>query len=168
MVLKLFEMVKLGSQDIKLNVTKVNVTKLLHQIVTDNIVEAESRQLKIDFNGDEKIYLNIDLDKICRVFNNLMSNAIKYADVNTNINVSIEQDAAGALIKFENKCSKFNKDDINNIFTRFYRGDKARNSSVEGSGIGLSIVKKIIELHNSTIWAEYNNNQICFWIRLRG
>ncbi|MSR91881.1 ATP-binding protein [Inconstantimicrobium porci] len=83
-------------------------------------------------------------------------------------NMTLKKDMNGALISFRNKCDNLTEDDVEHIFDRFYRGDKARNSSVEGSGIGLSIVKSIIELHNSSIWAELHDGEIWFIMRLRG
>ena len=91
-----------------------------------------------------------------------MDNAIKYTVDNGNIKVHLKEDEAGALIIFTNTCKNINKQNIDNIFDRFYRGDKARSSKVEGSGVGLSIVKKIIEIHNSNIWAELKGDEILF------
>jgi signal transduction histidine kinase len=169
MVLKLFELFKLSDKEIVLNKSDVNINKLLGQVITDHSGVAEGKNISIEYkNFESTITLNVDLDKICRVFNNLMSNAIKYSEKNQKIIVTLEKDAAGALISFRNKCKNINEEDLERLFNRFYRGDKARNSSIEGSGIGLSIVKRIIELHNSNIWAELNEDEIWFIIRLRG
>lgn len=169
MVLSLFELVKLNDKEIVLNKSDVNITKLLRQIITDYSGVTDEKNITIEYKAPHSpIILNVDLDKICRVFNNLMSNAIKYSEVNGNITVSLEEDEAGAVISFRNKCKNIKEEDLDALFNRFYRGDKARNSSVEGSGIGLSIVKRIIELHNSNIWAELHDDEIWFIIRLRG
>lgn len=169
MVLKLFELVKLSDKEMVLNKSDVNINKLLGQVITDHFGVADGKNISIEYNNSQStITLSVDLDKICRVFNNLMSNAIKYSEENENIIVTIEKEAAGAIISFRNKCKNINEEDLDKLFNRFYRGDKARNSSVEGSGIGLSIVKRIIELHNSNIWAELHEDEIWFIIRLRG
>ena len=169
MVLKLFELVKLSDKEIILNKNDVNINKLLRQVITDYAPIAEAKNIGIEYkNSQSTIILNVDLDKICRVFNNLMSNAIKYSEENENIIVTLKEDAAGAIISFRNKCRNINEEDLNKLFIRFYRGDKARNSSIEGSGIGLSIVKRIIDLHNSNIWVEQHDDEIWFIIRLRG
>ena len=146
MVLNLFELAKLGDKETVLNRSDVNINKFLMQIITDHSPIADGKNIRIEYkNCKNIIILNIDLDKICRVFNNLMNNAIKYSEENENIIVTLEE-----------------------LFDRFYRADKARNSYVEGSGIGLSTVKKIIELHNSNIWAELHDDEIWFIIKLRG
>lgn len=169
MVLNLFELVKLNDKEIVLNKNDVNINKLLRQVITDYSGATDEKNVSIEYkNSRSPITLNVDLDKICRVFDNLMSNAIKYSEVNGNIIVSLEEDEAGAVISFRNKCKNINEEDLDMLFNRFYRGDKARNSSVEGSGIGLSIVKRIIELHNSNIWAELHDDEVWFIIRLRG
>lgn len=71
-------------------------------------------------------------------FNNLMNNALKYTPENGHINIKLKEDEAGALICFSNTCVNISGEDLNNLFNRFYRGDKARNSKIEGSGVGLS------------------------------
>lgn len=169
MVLKLFEFVKLSDKEMVLDKSDVNINKLLGQVITDHSGAADGKKISIEYKNSQSIIsLNVDLDKICRVFNNLMSNAIKYSEENENIIVTLEKDPAGAVISFRNKCRNINEEDLDKLFNRFYRGDKARNSSIEGSGIGLSIVKRIIELHNSNIWTELHEDEIWFIIRLRG
>lgn len=169
MIFDLFELVKLGNKQESLNKCEVNVNKVLKQLVIENIPIAEEKNITMDFtDSKDSINLNIDLDKILRAFNNLMNNALKYTPENGHINIKLKEDEAGALICFSNTCINISKEDLNNLFNRFYRVDKARNSKIEGSGVGLSIVKKIIELHNSNIWAELNGNKIFFFIRLRG
>ncbi|NRT33013.1 sensor histidine kinase [Clostridium beijerinckii] len=169
MVLKLFEFVNISHKEIILNKSDVNINKLLGQVITDHLAVADGKNISIEYkNPQSTITLSVDLDKICRVFNNLISNAIKYSEENEKITVTLGEDTAGAVISFRNKCRNINEEDLDKLFIRFYRGDKARNSSVEGSGIGLSIVKKIIELHNSHIWVEQHDDEIWFIIRLRG
>lgn len=169
MVLDLFELVKLGDRDIVLNKSEVNINKLLRQIVMDYGPVAEEKNVSVKYDDcSQSISLMADVDKIGRAFNNLMSNAVKYCIDNTCINVKLEEDPAGALIYFKNKCDNITEDNLDDLFDRFYRADKARNSTIEGSGIGLSIAKNIIELHNSSIWVELHGNEIWFIIRLRG
>lgn len=169
MVLKLFDLVKLGDKENTLVKIKVNINKLIKQVVLDYSPLADDNGNIINTTyPKENINLNVDLDKICRVFNNLMNNAIKYSPRNQAINVILENDEIGAKITFKNKCTNLNEDDTEHLFDRFYRGDKARNSSIEGNGIGLSIVKYIVELHDSKIWVEFRNGEIYFILRLRG
>ncbi len=169
MVLRLFDLVKLGDKDIALFKRDANINKLIKQVALDYSPLAKEKDIVIDMMcPKESINLNVDLDKICRVFNNLMNNAIKYSPRNQVISIILENDEIGAKIIFKNKCSNLKEEDVKQLFDRFYRGDKARNSSIEGSGIGLSIVKNIVELHDSKIWAELINDEIYFILRLRG
>lgn len=169
MVLKLFDLVKLADKETVLDRRKVNINRLLRQVILEYFPIAEGKNIIIEYNAPEDtIILEVDLDKMCIVFDNLISNAVKYSKENEKVIVTLEHDDAGVLIHFKNKCINVNKDDLSNLFNRFYRGDKARNSSIEGSGIGLSIAKRIIELHNSNIWAELEDDEISFIIRLRG
>ena len=91
MVLNLFELVKLGDKETVLNRSDVNINKLLMQIITDHSPIADAKNISIEYKNSENIIiLNVDLDKICRVFNNLMNNAIKYSERNENIIVTLE------------------------------------------------------------------------------
>lgn len=169
MILRLFELVKLGDKEITLVKREASINKLLKQVVLDHSPLADEKAITIDITcPKESINLNVDLDKICRVFNNLMNNAIKYSPKNEVISIILEKDEIGAKIIFKNKCNNLKEEDVKQLFDRFYRGDKARNSRIEGSGIGLSIVKNIVELHDSKIWAELRNDEIYFILRLRG
>lgn len=169
MILKLFELVKLSDKDTTINKSDVNINKLLRQVITEYSPIADTKNIEIEFKDSQDIIvLNVDLDKICRVFDNLINNAIKYSKENEKITVTLKEDSSGALISFRNKCENVKEEDLDKFFNRFYRSDKARNSSIEGSGIGLSIVKRIIELHNSHIWTELHDSEIWFVIRLRG
>ncbi|MBE6072900.1 MAG: HAMP domain-containing histidine kinase [Clostridium butyricum] len=169
MILKLFELVKLSDKDTTINKSDVNINKLLRQVITEYSPIADTKNIEIEFKDSQDIIvLNVDLDKICRVFDNLINNAIKYSKENEKITVTLKEDSSGALISFRNKYENIKEEDLDKFFNRFYRSDKARNSSIEGSGIGLSIVKRIIELHNSHIWTELHDSEIWFVIRLRG
>lgn len=169
LIMKLFDFVKLSDKEVVLNKSDVNIDKLLRQVIMDYSTLAEEQKVTIKYKSPKDIIIqSVDLDKICRVFNNLMNNSIKYAEKDKIVQVTLKKEDFGSLITFKNKCTKITEDDLDMLFNRFYRGDKARNSSIDGSGIGLSIVKRIVELHNSNIWSELHDDEIWFIIRLRG
>ena len=96
-----------------------------------------------------------DPEQLRRVINNLISNSIKYLDKEQGfINIRIRDVGDFIQIEFEDNGKGISAKDLPYIFDRFYRADASRNSSTGGSGIGLSIVKKIIEDHGGKIWVN--------------
>lgn len=100
----------------------------------------------------KKIYKNIDKDMIIRVFENLISNAIKYSDGNCDI--KLKEDGR---MYFINKASKLDMTTVKKIFNRYYTVE----SIEKYSGLGLSIVRKLVELNDGKINAKYKNNELC-------
>ena len=148
---------KIDTNRIPYNFSKINVSDYFDDCVEDVGLELESKNIELSyFNYVDKDTLVIaDAEQIKRVINNIIGNSIKYLDkpkgylsirvrdVGDFIQVEIEDNGKGIAAK-----------DLPNIFDRFYRTDSSRNSSKGGSGIGLSIVKKIIEDHGGKIWAN--------------
>ncbi|MBL4931757.1 HAMP domain-containing sensor histidine kinase [Clostridium paridis] len=151
----LFEYSKLESKDIKLNKSEINVVEIIGQCLGE--LELESKNANIDFIRDfseEEIILNIDGDKIARVFQNIFTNAIKYSKKGSEVNIEIKESPSEVEFIVTNEYRELEKDKVNKIFERFYRGDASRNLKVEGSGLGLPIVKSIVNLHGGKVFVE--------------
>ncbi|NSA89377.1 signal transduction histidine kinase [Clostridium beijerinckii] len=88
-----------------------------------------------------------------QVFINLISNAIKFNNINGTVWVNISSDINSVIIKIKDNGIGIKKEDLPYVFERMYRGDKSRHK-IEGSGIGLTLVKKILTLHSGTIDVE--------------
>jgi signal transduction histidine kinase len=122
-------------------------------------------QFKKEFETS-KVNLNIDCNKIGRVFENLLSNAVKYGVEGTDISINLIESDKDVTIVFENEVTKETCEDTLKLFERFYRGDKSRNSQVSGSGLGLAISRNIVELHEGEIWAECENNMFKVYVKI--
>lgn len=165
LVNELFEYTKLTSNDFKLKKDKVNISMLLNQVVGENIINFIEKDIEVVLdNPYNKVYCNIDAIQILRVFENLLKNVEKYADLNSKFLVSLKVKDKSVIISFTNKCESMREEDLKYLFERFYRKDKSRNE--EGAGLGLAIVKRIIELHDGIIKAEKINDNIRFNIIL--
>ena len=104
--------------------------------------------------ADEDVMVIADAEQMKRVINNIISNSVKYLDKKKGIiNIRIKDVGDFIQIEIEDNGKGIAAKDLPNIFDRFYRTDSSRNSSQGGSGIGLSIVRKIIEDHGGRIWA---------------
>ena len=103
---------------------------------------------------DKDVVIIADAEQMKRVINNIIGNSIKYMDKKRGIiNIRIQDVGDFIQVGIEDNGRGIAARDLPNIFDRFYRTDASRNSSKGGSGIGLSIVKKIIEDHGGRIWA---------------
>jgi signal transduction histidine kinase len=99
----------------------------------------------------EPVEITADKDKLKQLLLNLLDNGIKYNKEKGKLKISLRQKDKNAEIKISDNGIGISQEDINHIFERFYRVDKARSREMGGSGLGLSIVKWIIDLHRGTI-----------------
>ncbi len=115
---------------------------------------------------DSEIVSEIDADKMVRVFENLIMNAIRYSIKPGEIKINLYKERVFSMVSISNKSEEISKDNLRKLFDRFYRLDKSRTASTGGSGLGLAIAKSIVELHKGSIWAEYQKGYITFYIKL--
>ena len=106
-----------------------------------------------------------DSKYIGRVLENLIGNAFKYAKKEGRIEVDIEEGEDKIKVRIKNTCDNLVEDDLKEVWTPFYRGDKARSS--EGTGLGLAIVKGILDKHGSEYGVELKGDQVEFSFTLK-
>ena len=163
----LFEYTKLSNRGIELNKSTISINNLLIQLTEEMLPIANEKQMDIIPNiPKDRIELQCDVQKITRVFENLISNAIKYNHENTPININLENNSNNVIISITNKSTDIKEEELPKLFDRFYRAEESRNSSTGGSGLGLAISKTIVELHSGTIWAELQGDIISFNVSL--
>jgi signal transduction histidine kinase len=135
--------------------------------VGEHVLFLSEKNIKVEIEcaKNELIY-EIDMQKFVRVIENLVKNAEKYSYKDTTIKIIMWDDEENIKLSFINAGHNINEEDLFEIFDEMYRIDKSRNAEIEGSGLGLPISKKIIELHGGRIWAECNDNKIKFNIEL--
>ncbi len=164
---ELFEYNKLSLPDVKMKNERVELGGLLSQLVGEYIPIFEKNQLKVQMHSPiEPIWVNVDIAKIVRVFDNLLSNAEKYSYKNSEVFVELQREKDKAVISITNTTDPIEFDELAKMFNKFYRVDKARTSQIKGSGIGLAIVKRTIDLHTGKVWAESIGNQLTIYIEL--
>ena len=153
----LFEASKMASGAVKLNMGKVDVIALLQQALAElhEKINNSSLIFKLKVPG-QKVYANLDGKKTWRVFENLINNILKYALPNTRVYIELVVEDHKIFITMKNISSYEMDFDNEEIFERFIRGDKSRNT--EGSGLGLSIAKSIIELQGGNLSIEIDGD----------
>ncbi|MDW8799972.1 response regulator [Clostridium sp. A1-XYC3] len=164
---ELFEYTKLSSSDISLELVEADVGSILTQILGEYAPVFETKGLGIiTYISDTKLPVKIDIEKIIRVFDNVLGNAEKYSSKPSDIIVRAYRNEDNIIISVSNKGKDIKKDKLDKMFEKFYRMDNSRSSKIEGSGLGLAISKKIVELHNGHIRAESNEDIVTINIRL--
>lgn len=144
------------------------MSELIMPIVNQMQSIAKQKNIKIVFEGASDIQLLVDVEFMSRTITNLIANAIKYGDENTSIKVSADVTASDqAYIAVNNKGRTIPRELHEKIFERFYRSETSRNIEPGGIGLGLSIAKSIIQIHNGKIWVESEPEKgTTFWISL--
>ncbi len=148
---------KIDANKIPYNFNKINVAQYFDDCVSELKVELDSRNIELGyFNyADKSSVIIADPEQLKRVINNIISNSVKYmsSDRKGIINIRISDVDDFVQFEIEDNGKGIAQKDVQYIFDRFYRTDASRNSAQGGSGIGLSIVKKIISDHGGQIWA---------------
>lgn len=163
---ELFDVARFNSEKIVLEKEEINLNLMLEQIADDFYPTLKEMNKKINFTSDEKTILYADPDKLSRVFNNLIKNAVNYSKENTDIDISILNKENQATVKITNKGKQIPKEKLDKIFEKFYRLDSSRTSKTGGSGLGLAIAKEIVELHGGRIYAESDMKETTFCVTL--
>jgi PAS domain S-box-containing protein len=151
---------KSNSRLLTLNLNNVNIVDVVKNIVDSVSDFIESKKLKIIFctNVEEKI-IACDIDKIERIMLNLISNAIKFSNQNGNIYVNVLNEGEKVEISVKDSGIGIERQNLDCIFNRFFQEDKSLSRNAEGTGIGLSLIKSLVELHEGTISVESEINK---------
>ena len=135
---------------------RINVADYFGDCVEEVGLDLESKNIQLNYEDlvEPDVQIIADPEQLKRVINNIISNSVKYMNKEQGvIDIRILDEVDAIRVEIEDNGMGIAAKDLPNIFERFYRTDASRNSSKGGSGIGLSIVKKIIEDHGGYIWA---------------
>lgn len=162
----LFEASKAASGAMELNISKIDIGQLLKQALGENDERFKDSNLEVKLNiPDEKIFINGDGKRLYRVFENLLSNIVKYSLSNTRVYIDMFKEENEVTIVMKNISAYELSFDTKEITNRFKRGDSSR--STEGSGLGLAIAKSIVELHNGSFKVEADGDLFKSIIKLK-
>jgi signal transduction histidine kinase/DNA-binding response OmpR family regulator len=161
---QILDLSKLESGTIKLELINFDIVQLIRTRIASFESLAEKNKIRLKFESVvDKINVNIDKDRIEEVIDNLVSNAIKFTNQNGRITVKVEKvfinNSNNAVITVQDSGIGIPEEKLSHIFDRFYRVDNTSTKEYEGSGLGLSIVKELIELHGGTISVQSNVNK---------
>lgn len=161
-----FEITRFNLSSITLEYSRVNLTRLLEQLTYEFKPMFLEKNLECILEAVPDINIRCDVDKMQRVFDNLLRNAVNYSFENGMIRIVVLQDEKNMKIVFSNQGNTIPKEKLGRIFEQFYRLDTSRSTKSGGAGLGLAIAKEIVELHGGKIKARSENEIIEFEVIL--
>ena len=161
-----FEITRFNLSHISLEKKQINLSLMLDQLLYEFQPMLKEKRLECQLNVADGIMMRCDPDKLQRVFDNLLRNAVNYSFENSSIRITAKTGINNVLLTFENDGDTISKEKLSRIFEQFYRLDTSRSSGSGGAGLGLAIAKEIVELHGGTIRAFSENDIIRFDVSL--
>lgn len=163
----LFEYTKVRQSSVPIYYITFDMVQLVEQLAVDFELEAAKKGIEIIVQANQKqIMMEGDTEKIVRVFNNLISNALKYGKGATQIVVELEQISQEVIITIKNNGQMIPQKSLEQLFDRFYRVEESRSQETGGTGLGLAIAQSIIALHGGYIYAKSNPEWTSFIMHL--
>ncbi|WP_316792626.1 ATP-binding protein [Pedobacter frigoris] len=143
---------RLESGKITIERKPIRMSVLMDDVIEEFTTTVTSHHIKFSCNGDFSV--DVDREKLSHVINNLISNAVKYSPLDSNIYVDCYTEDSNAIFKVKDEGMGITSYDLPNLFERFYRVENAQMTSISGFGIGLYLSAEIITRHGGKIWAE--------------
>lgn len=163
----MLELSKLEASEYKLEVNKINVGRIINEVLKNYQTTINDKNIILNINLlENNINVMGNSEKLYQVIDNFISNATKYTNDYEYIFISSKNIGGYMKFQFENTCTTITKEDIPNLWTKFYRTNKTSTRKQKGSGLGLSIAKEILALHGSDFGVEKTDTGIRFYFTL--
>lgn len=161
-----FEITRYNLHEMVLERENVDLSYMLMQMADEFYPVLMDHGNMIYIDVGESLTVIADADKLARVFNNILKNAVAYSDGGSVIELRAQQQEGVVRVTISNHGRTIPKQKLQSIFEKFYRLDDARSSNTGGAGLGLAIAKEIVTLHGGTITAESENQVTTFTVEL--
>lgn len=161
-----FEITRFNLTTLTLEMSHINLTRMMEQLIYEFQPMFQEKNLRAELSCPPDLMFSCDVDKMQRVFDNLLRNAVNYSYPNTVIEISVTLEREQLQIVFKNHGQTIIPEKLERIFEQFYRLDTSRSTTSGGAGLGLAISKEIVELHKGKIEAESENEMIVFRLEL--
>lgn len=161
-----FDITRYNLQKIELEAIEINLSFMLEQLADELYGVLQEKSLSCEVQVEENLVVYGDPDKLARVFDNILRNAIAYCYADTKIQIEAQMKNRNVKIVFTNQGDKIPGVMLQTIFEKFYRVDGSRSSGTGGAGLGLAIAKEIVELHGGLIRAKSDDNRTQFVVTL--
>ncbi|WP_438265190.1 sensor histidine kinase [Clostridium tyrobutyricum] len=161
-----FEITRFNLQTIFLNKGKINLLFMLQQMADEFYPMLTPQRKQVSVNVPNGLTLWGDADKLARVFNNILKNAIAYSYENGVIDIAAEEQDKNIVITFMNQGNPIPQEKLETIFKKFFRLDTSRSTNTGGAGLGLAIAKEIVNAHGGNIFVQSNTEKTVFTVVL--
>ena len=150
----LFELSQLDAAPQPFELTVGDLSAVVRETTEALAMTSAESSVVIEYRDDGLAQVRLDAIRIARVVNNLVDNALRHAPPDSIVSVSVESSQRDVLVAVEDRGPGIPEEDLDRIFSRFYRGEKSRSRTYGGAGLGLAIARGIVEAHGGTIRAE--------------
>ncbi|OUO80709.1 two-component sensor histidine kinase [Blautia sp. An249] len=163
MATKVLDLTKLENQNILTDVSEYNVSEQLRESIL--LLERKWLEKELEISADfEEYQIHGNQEMLKQVWINLIDNAIKFSPSGGAIGVSVTRNADSIMVMVSNGGAPIKEEEKERIFQKFYQGDTSHTS--QGNGIGLAIVRRIVELHDGEVWVDSTEEQTTFTVKL--
>lgn len=160
-----FEITRYRFQTVPLQLENVDLCYMMVQISDELYPKLKERGKTMELDVPEDLHIRADSEKMARVFNNILKNAIAYSDEGSPIRVTAREEPGRVVIQFTNRGG-IPQHRLDDIFEKFYRLDAARSSATGGAGLGLAIARDIVRLHGGEVTAQSDGASTVFTVVL--
>jgi signal transduction histidine kinase len=167
LVSDMLDLSQLESGNFKLTPQAFCIDELIKKCINKHMQFIQQKDININEILPDEVYVYGDIIRIEQVLTNFITNAIRYTNDGGNIEIRVFDDSNHCKVEIENKGENIPDNELESIWDKFYKIDKSRNRSLGGIGLGLSIVKNILMLHNSTFGVRNTEEGVCFYFSLK-
>jgi two-component system, OmpR family, sensor histidine kinase BaeS len=162
----ILRLAKADTARVDLHKTEMRIGALIERAVEAFRPQLDAKRIRVEFNFDYDPPFRGDPDKLSQVIGNLLQNAVQYTSRGGDLRIWTEPSEGELRVVFSNSGGELSAKDLPFIFERFYRGEKSRSREHGGAGIGLAIVKELIDAHNGKVGADISDNLTAIWFSL--
>jgi two-component system sensor histidine kinase BaeS len=163
----ILKLARAGAARISLDILEIDLLDACKHVYGIFQLLLNQKNITVDFEGiSPGCQIYADPHKLAQVLHNLYQNGVQYSQENGQLRIFTEDFAEETRITFANPCEEIQQEDLPLLFERFYRGEKSRSRDYGGAGIGLSVVKDLIEAHKGKVGAKLENNEFQLWFTL--
>jgi signal transduction histidine kinase len=167
LVSDILKLARSAAAQINLDILEIDFSDACTHVYSSFQLKFDKKKIGVDLAGlDKDTLVYADPHKLAQVLHNLFENGLQYTPVNGKLRIITEKSIDETRVTFANTNDELEESDMPLLFERFYRGEKSRSRDYGGAGIGLAVVKDLIEAHKGRVGAQIDNNEVQVWFTL--